>query len=131
MTLVQSPRERAQRHIFMNTIYGGLPAIRSRTSSAIYNSYIEKSRFTQYYVVMICEPRVYPDYIPRSFAYWRHQVDLLAPDRISSVIYDKQTGLRKLKYIYDDSLQVYGFLRRIKRTFPNINLTYYRYCQYY
>jgi len=118
MTLVQSPRERAQRHIFMNTIYGGLPII-------------EKSRFTQYYVVMVCEPRVYPDYIPRSFAYWRHQIDLLAPDRISSVIYDKQTGLRKLKYIYDDSLQVYGFLRRIKRTFPNLNLTYYRYCQYY
>ncbi len=92
---------------------------------------INKNRYNLHYEVYISEPRKYPEYFPRSFAYWRQKIDLLAPHRFSSIIYDKITKKRKLKYIMDDSYNLFEFVNNVKKYYPDLKIEYIRHQEFY
>lgn len=92
---------------------------------------IDSSRYNLYYVVLVSEPKKYPNNFPNSFAYWRQKIDLLSPYRFSSIVVDKITKKRKLKYIMDDASNIYNFVKLLKRNYPNIKIEYRRHQEYY
>ncbi len=89
------------------------------------------NRYNIYYTVVIDEPYKYPNGFPKSFAYWRQKIDLLCPFRFSSIIFDKESNRRKLKYILDDAELTYNFIKKIKREFDNLKINSSKIIEFY
>ncbi len=101
------------------------------SSLLAYRSMIDKNRYNLHYTVLVSEPNKYPYNFPRSFAYWRQKIDLLAPHRFSSVLYDKQTKQRKLKYIMDDAYNVFEFVKNIRKIYDDLYIEYICHKEFY
>jgi len=70
-----------------------------------------------------------PLHISKHFIIWKKQIDLLAPYRYSSIIYDNSTKKRKIKYIFDEISSVYSFLKTLEKNHPNLDIYWYKVVQ--
>jgi hypothetical protein len=67
----------------------------------------------------------------KTFIGWKKHIDLLAPHRYSSIIYDKKDKKRKIKYIFDECSSIYTLLKRLEKDYPNVDVYWFKVQQYY
>ena len=95
-------------------------------------NYYVSHKYMAYYVLYVEEPNHYKTgTFPYNFPYWRRQIDLLCPYRVSSIVKENYGRKRKLKFIFDHLVEMIAVEKRIKKEFPGIRVTSFKHLTYY
>jgi hypothetical protein len=86
------------------------------------NYFVRNRSSMIHYVLYVDEPRTYSREFPYNFIYWRRQVDLLCPYRVSSVLNGRVKNRRQIKYIFDQLVDMIQVEKKIQKVFPACRL---------